>query len=69
MLNVFKYIHNFVLFSYGFSSKKLSTHLSTFEAEYWIFHKQAEAQLKKFRAYKKENVYLPCFFRPLLLSS
>ena len=32
--------------------------LSTFEAENRPFHKHAEAQLKKVRAYKKKKVYL-----------
>ena len=30
-------------------------HLSTFEAENRLFHKHAEAQLKKVRAYKKKE--------------
>ena len=51
-----KIMHHFILFSYVFCSKKLSMHLSTFEAENRLFHKHAEAQLKKVRAYKKKTV-------------
>ena len=50
----------FYYFCY-FCSKKLSTHLSTFEAENRLFHKHAEAQLKKVRAYKKKRVYFYAF--------
>ena len=44
----------------SFCVKKLSTHLSTFEAENSLFHKHAEAQLKKVRAYKKKIISVQC---------
>ena len=44
------------MFLYFLHFKVIKHALSTFEAENRLFHKHAEAQLKKVRAYKKKGV-------------
>ena len=48
-------LYHFILILNLFCSNKLSTHLSTFKAANRLFHKHAEAQLKKACAYEKTS--------------
>ena len=55
MLYAYVILYCFLSFFY---SNRLSTHLSTFEAEIRFFYKHAEAQLKKKSVLIKKRVYM-----------